>query len=137
MKKRLALMFVMTLVLFASVSMVCAQDDPAPDPPAPVDTPANNDVYVIVCDAEPGQMVVLDSNGVWLSSVRTVEITFTIGASNPKAKCTMWAGPIRPNNPVVENWNLAELKSVAAEEFQEMLDSLQTNPEAVRDRMPN
>ena len=134
MKKRFALMFVMTLVLFASVSMVCAQDeDPAPDPVPQ----ASNDVYVIVCDAEPGQMVVLDSNGVWLSSVRTVEITFTIGAANPKAKCTMWAGPIRPNNPVVENWNLAELKSVAAEEFQEMLDSLQTNPEAVRDRMPN
>lgn len=104
----------------------------APDAPEAAD---NTEVFVIVCDAKPSQWLVLDSTGKWIPSVRAVDVTLTIGDNAPKATCTMWSGPIRPKNPIVKNWTLAQLKSVTEEEFSEMLDSLQDDPEAIRRRI--
>lgn len=96
---------------------------------------AANSVFIICCDAKPGQILVLDSTGKWLSTVRDAEIKFTIGETVPTVKCTMWSGPFKPTNPEVRNWTLAQLKSVTATEFQQMVDSLQSDPEAIRRRV--
>jgi hypothetical protein len=93
-------------------------------------------VFVIVCDAKPGRWLVLDSTGKWISAVQIVDLgPISIGDTTPKITCTMWSGPIKPNNPIIKTWNLAQLKSVTEPEFQEMLDSLQADPDAIRRRV--
>lgn len=123
--------FVLPLLLVvAAIGLVHAQEPDTPAPPV-----ANDSVFIIVCDAQPSQVLVLDSNGKWLSSVRTIEMTLVIGDTSPKVKGTMWSGPIKPKTPIVKTWTLAQLKSVTEEEFTEMVDSLQGDPDAIRRRV--
>lgn len=89
---------------------------------------------VIVCDANPNQMIILDSNGKWLSSVRNVEFKIDINNS-ATITCIMWNGPIRPTNPKIETWQLSQLKSVAENDFKSIVDSLQKDPEAIHNML--
>lgn len=116
-------------------------DEDAKDPPtAPTTTPkptpemGKEFVYIIVCDAKPDQILLLNNSGVWLQTVRSVDIKFSIDIP-PTVTCTMWAGPYRPTNPEVKVWGLSQIKSVNITEFQDMVDSLQTDPEAIRRRV--
>lgn len=88
-------------------------------------------VFLIVCDAKPGQVIVLDQNGKWISSVKGVEIKFDVGKS-PTITCVIYEGLFRPSNPQTKTWVLAQMKTVASSEFQKMVDSLQTDPEAIK-----
>lgn len=92
-------------------------------------------ILVIVCDSNPEQILVLDSDGKWIPSVQSIEVKLEIGRSTPKAICTMWSGPLKPKNPEVKIWNLSQLKSVSASEFEQMVDSVQTDPEAIKKRL--
>ena len=105
----------------------------APVPAAPDKTPVatENSVFIIICDEKPGQAFVLDSTGKWLSTVRDVTISFTIGQKVPSVICTLWSGPFKPSNPEVKAFELMQLKSVTNAEFQSMIDALQTDPDAI------
>jgi hypothetical protein len=128
--KKFALVLPVMLVAM-TIGLTYAQEPAAPDTPAV----SEDSVFVIVCDAKPSQWLVLDSTGKWVSGVRSVEVTLTIGSATPTVKGTLWSGPIKPKNPQVKTWKLVQLKSVTEAEFQEMLDSLQTDSDAIRRRV--
>lgn len=137
----LSLLALATLILFVTASAQDATtaelprlDDGAAIVPVTPVAPTNS-VFIIVCDAKPGQILVLDSTGTWLSTVRDAKIEFIIGENTPKVTCTMWSGPLKPTKPDVKSWDLAQLKSVTDAEFQKMVDSLQVDPEAIRRRV--
>jgi len=96
--------------------------------------PTPDSVFIVVCDANPSQILILDEDGKWIDTIRSIELSFVMG-QRPNVKCTMWSGPFKPTVPDVKVWNLAQLKSVSEDEFQQMVDSLQTDPEAVRRRI--
>ena len=113
-----------------------AKDSPSTPTATPKSTPKieSEFVYIIVCDAKPDQILLLNNNGVWLQTVRSVDIKFSIDIP-PTVTCTMWSGPYRPTNPEVKIWGLSQIKSVNITEFQDMVDSLQSDPEAIRRRV--
>lgn len=92
---------------------------------------ANNNVLLIVCDAEPSKFILLDSDGKWLSSVREAKINYTLLAQ-PTIDCVMYDGPFKPSKPKTKTWNIIELKSVSSEEFYGYVDSLQDDPLAIK-----
>ena len=94
--------------------------------------PASGSILVIVCDSKPEKLLVLDATGKWIPAVQSVELKLEIGRTTPKAICTLWSGPIKPTNPEVKTWDLAQLKSVSAAEFDKMIDSVQTDPDAIK-----
>lgn len=90
-------------------------------------------IYVIADESSPGKIIVLDASGKWLPTVREIRQDVTlINGQNPTIVCTMYEGTYRPTKPVVKTWQLAQSKTVASHDFQQMIDSLQTNPEALR-----
>ena len=96
------------------------------------------DVFVIVCDAKPGQMLILDDQGDWMPDAREAKIAVAIGPdAQPSIECTMWTGLFRPTNPLVKNWTVNQIKSVNLVEFQKMVDDLQTDPSAIRKALAN
>ncbi len=145
MKSKMVAMIV--FVVFATVAMAQPPvvDPPAAKtkakPPAPTnpDTGSDNDqtpkasgnVFVIVCDAKPGQMIVLDGDGKWVPSVKGIEIKFDVGQS-PTLTCTIYEGQFKPSRPQMKSWTISQMKTVSNAEFQRMVDSLQTDPEAIK-----
>lgn len=93
--------------------------------------PADGNVFVVLCDARPGQLLVINSEGKWLAGVRSVEIKSEVG-KDATISCQMWDGPIRPSRPQVKTWTLAQVKTIPQTEFQRLVDSLQTDPDAIR-----
>jgi hypothetical protein len=107
------------------------------DEPKPVARPqdaaakAISGVFVIACDSEPNKIIVLDATGKWLHTVKSVEVKFDIG--HPVTiTCQMYEGVLRPSRPETKSWRLAQLKTVTEADFQQMIDNLQTDPEAIR-----
>ncbi len=92
---------------------------------------ADGNVFVVLCDARPGQLLVINSEGKWLTGVRSVEIKSEVG-KDATISCQMWDGPIRPSRPQVKTWTLAQVKTIPQPEFQRLVDSLQTDPDAIR-----
>jgi hypothetical protein len=108
--------------------------EPLEDELPPVSTPVNattNTAFVILCDENPSQIIVLDSNGAWMPGVRTAAISVEIGKPVAKIVCTLWDGPFRPTNPQTMNLQLSQIKSVSVDEFQDYVDKLQNDPMAV------
>jgi hypothetical protein len=108
--------------------------DPTPEKPAEkrTEAPASpGEAYVIVCDSNPSRVIVLDSQGKWISGVRTVEIKFEI-TQPATLQCLVYEGSIKPTKPPIKTWKLAQLKSVPTAEFQKMIDELQENPDGIR-----
>jgi len=92
-------------------------------------TPAAN-AFVIVCDSRPNQIIVLDAQGKWIPTVQSATIKVEIGHS-PQITCVMWSGLFKPTNPETKVWTLAQMKSVTAQQFQQYVDQLQTDPSAI------
>ena len=91
------------------------------------------DVFVIVCDAKPGQMLILNDQGDWVPDAREAKINVAIGPeAKPSIECTMWTGLFRPTNPVIRNGTVNQIKSVNIDEFQKMVDDLQVDPSAIK-----
>jgi hypothetical protein len=95
---------------------------------------APTSVFVIACDSAPTKVIILDQAGKWIPSIKQVEVKFEIG-SPATIVCVMYEGAIRPTNPVTKTWGLAQLKTVPATNFQQMIDTLQTNPDAIREML--
>lgn len=91
-------------------------------------------VFLIACDSQPNKVLVLDSTGKWLSAVKSVEIKFEIGQP-VVITCTLYEGYLKPTKPQVKSWQLAQMKTVAPTEFQQMVDSVQSNPDAIKDML--
>lgn len=100
-----------------------------------LDNQTSGSILVIVCDSNPEKWLVLDSDGKWIHAVRSIEVKLEIGKSTPRAICTMWSGPIRPTNPEIKTWDLSQLKTVSPTEFDQMVDSVQSDPEAIKKRL--
>lgn len=106
------------------------------EPAAQVQPQPNNNVLLIVCDAEPSKFILLDSEGKWLSNVREAKINYTLLAQ-PTIDCVMYEGPFKPKKPKTKTWNIVELKSVSSEVFYSYVDSLQDDPLAIRKMLNN
>lgn len=110
----------------------------APQPIPRLDSQqGSGSILVIVCDSKPEKLLVLDAAGKWIPSVQSIEVKLEIGRTTPKAICTLWSGPIKPTKPEVRTWDLAQLKSVSSSEFDQMVDQVQSDPEAIRKRLTN
>ncbi len=88
-------------------------------------------VFVIVCDSAPNKILVLAQDGKWMPSVRSIDIKVAIGEP-ATITCTMYEGSIKPTTPKVKVWQLSQMKTVPNADFQQMVDDLQTNPDAIR-----
>lgn len=118
-------MFYVTAVTMLALAFI---QDPAPTAQQPQ---ANNNVLLIVCDAEPSKFILLDSDGKWLANVREAKINYSLLAQ-PTIDCVMYEGPFKPTKPKTKTWNIVELKSVSSEEFYNYVDSLQDDPSAIK-----
>lgn len=87
-------------------------------------------VFIIACDVEPKKIIILDNTGKWLNDVKSVNVIFA-GGVPPIVTCTIYRGFVRPTRPEIKTWKLAQFKSVNTEDFQSMIDGLQTDPNAV------
>ena len=116
-----------------TIVTVSATDAQVPTPvPTPVPgTITKDSVFIIICDEKPGQVFVIDSAGKWLSTIRDVTISFSIGQKIPSVVCTLWSGPFKPTNPEIKTFELVQLKSVTNNEFQSMIDASETDPEVI------
>lgn len=92
-------------------------------------------VFLIVCDANPDKIIVLNGQGKWIPTVKEAMIKFQTGIK-PKITCMMYSGFYKPTNPEVKVWQIAQLKSVTPVEFQQMIDSLQKDPESIKKAIP-
>jgi hypothetical protein len=102
---------------------------PKKDESQPKTDPAS--AFLIVCDAQPARVILLDANGKWVPTVKSVEIKFDLGGVNT-ITCVLYEGPLKPTAPIIKTWVLSQMKSVTAVEFQKMIDSLQSSPEAIK-----
>lgn len=90
-------------------------------------------VYVVTDETNPGKIIVLDTNGKWLPTVREIrQETTLITGQNPTVVCVMYEGTYRPTQPSVKTWQLMQSKTVTSHEFQRLVDDLQTNPDALK-----
>jgi hypothetical protein len=64
-------------------------------------------------------------------SVKEIDIKFEVG-KEASITCTIYEGVLKPSRPVTKTWTLAQMKTVSATEFQKMVDSLQTDPNAIK-----
>lgn len=96
--------------------------------------PAQGSAFIIVCDSSPNQVIVLDSQGKWLPTVRSAKVEIEIGKP-ASITCVMWSGQFKPSNPETRTWTLSQMKSVNAQQFQTYVDQLQTNPNAIAQGM--
>jgi hypothetical protein len=87
-------------------------------------------VFLVICDSSPSKIIVLDDTGKWLHRVRDTEIK--IDGSTPIIKCTLYEGHYRPTSPEIKVWRLNQIKTVSETEFQNMINKLQSDPEAVK-----
>ncbi len=104
---------------------------PTAPPKAPVEPKGDGSAFVVVCDAKPGQMIVLDSTGQWVSGVKVIKLDLEVGQV-PSISCIIYEGQYRPSKPTTKTWVLTQIKTVSAADFQQMIDSLQTDPNAIR-----
>ena len=102
-----------------------------------VNTADTKTVFLLICESDPQLLCVLDNKGNWINEVRSAKINFTIGEGKPQIECTMWAGPFKPSKPKVITWDLIQIKSIDKQKFQTIIDSLQSDPSAVRKMITN
>lgn len=87
--------------------------------------------FLIICDTDPGKFIVLDDAGLWLPDVKSADVIINIG--NPATiRCTMYAGLIKPTNPLVRSFMLVQIQSVPLTDFQKMIDGLQRDAAFVK-----
>jgi hypothetical protein len=137
MKSSLLVLLILTTTAFGQDGIVTSSTTGTSQPQAipRLDNQTSGSILVIVCDSNPEKWLVLDSDGKWIHAVRSIEVKLEIGKSTPKAICTMWSGPIRPTNPEIKTWDLSQLKTVSPVEFDQMVDSVQSDPEAIKKRL--
>jgi len=134
------------LILMVMVMPVMAQPKKEETPKKEEDAPsvkkddeiprldASMSAFVIVCDSQPSKMLVLDSTGKWMSTVKSVDVKVEIGQP-ATITCTLYEGYLKPTKPQVRTWQLAQMKTVTATEFQQMVDAIQSNPDAIKDML--
>jgi len=124
---------ILASVLLSQFTTVAAQEKTATKTPTSTQKSTistGKSVFMIVCDAKPGQLLVLNEKGEWISTVKAVEINMEIG-KKATVSCTMWSGQFKPTNPDSKTWELQQLRSVSAAQFQTYIDKLQVDPAAI------
>jgi hypothetical protein len=92
---------------------------------------AQDKAFLVLCDAAPGQLIVLDSQGNWIPDVKSVSIT--IGIDNKSEMTTVaYVGVIKPTNPKTKTYELVQVKSVSKQQFTGIIDGLQSDPAYVK-----
>lgn len=123
----------MLATLVQMTALAAFGQPPATTPPVTVkkEETKTESVFVVVCDGKPGQMVVLDSNGKWIPNVKNIEIKLEVGQP-ATITCVIYEGVLKPSNPPVKTWSLSQMKTMSNSEFQKLVDSLQTDPSAIK-----
>lgn len=133
MKQHLVAIGLLVLILGA-ISAQEPQPPPKPKETKPeIKAPTTQKIHKIVCDENPNRIIVVDEHGKWMATVRE---TTTITTANPDSPvmvtCVMYEGLIKPSQPLTKTWRLASEKSLSAAEFQQLIDALQNDQEAVK-----
>lgn len=85
-------------------------------------------VVLIINSENNSQILVLDNGGTWLSDVREVKVSITIGAAilqqKPSVECVMYRGFIRPKNPEIQVFDLESILLADEKEFEEIVNKL-------------
>lgn len=100
--------------------------------------PGSGAVFLIVCDSDPTKIIVLDNSGKWMNNVKAANVSMKLGQPT-SLECIMWDGPFKPSNPSCLTWELLQLQSMSAVEFQKMTDGLQSDPlfiKKIQDKKP-
>lgn len=116
------------VVLVGIFTVCCAQLAKAQELPR-LDSDVKN-AFIIICDTSPGKTIVLDENGKWLHRVKELDIR--LESNTLMMKCVMYEGPYKPSAPEIKSWRLSQVKSVSEQEFQTMINALQTDYDAVK-----
>jgi hypothetical protein len=87
--------------------------------------------FLVMCDAVPSQLIVINSNGEWIPHVKSVIININInGVTELIAKS--YKGVIEPSNPETKTYELAQIKSISQQQFTAIIDGLQQDTSYVR-----
>lgn len=97
----------------------------------------NGSAFLIVCDAQPNKVLVLDSNGKWIPNVKGIELKLDIGAGSVVVSCTIYDGIVKPSKPQIRIFTVTQMKTTNAVEFQQLIDDLQSNPDAIKNFLKN
>jgi len=117
--------------------------DPDPTTPDPVITPdqttstvttneteINNPtiqdkpILILINEESPDQIIVFDSTGKWLDTIKSIAINIDVGTGSIMATTTLWKGILKPKNPKIQKYRVKELKSVTTEMFNDKLVEL-------------
>lgn len=81
-------------------------------------------ILILINESSPDQMIIFDSNGVWLDSIKSGTLELEIGTGKITATLLSWKGVIKPKNPKTSKYKVKELKSVTSVEFENQLEQL-------------
>lgn len=127
----LLIAIVALLISSPHMANVGAQEDtPTTEDTTLTTATAQQSAFVIICDSKPNQIIVLDSTGEWLPTVRQAYIAIEIGKPSTIV-CSMWSGQFKPTNIASKTWSLSQIKTVSVTQFQIYIDKLQIDPLAI------
>jgi hypothetical protein len=108
------------LLIFAST--IFAQEiEPTKQVPAE-SNPAT--ILLLLNESQPNQVIVYDSKGEWLSSIREIKLTIDLLGTGIQAECTSWKGVLRPSSPKKYTTQVKEIKSITSDDFASRLADL-------------
>ena len=111
--------------LLFSATIAVAQDNS----PTPEDVAKSNDppsILLLVNESQPNQVIVYDTKGVWLFSIRQIKITLDLAGAGIKAECMAWKGVYKPTAPKKFTAIVKEIKSIPSSAFKERVEELNT-----------
>lgn len=117
MKNVLALLTCFFLVLSTPVS---SQEFQKRTPP----TQESKRAVLIINSDNVSMMLLVDTNGRWISEARQIKMTTKLG-TKPKVACKIYRGLYEPSNPEEKSWELSGIVGTDNEQFKVILDDLQ------------
>lgn len=103
-----------------------APTTPAPTP-APAAAPAEElekPILIMINELSPDQMIVFDTTGKWLDTVKSISMNVDVGSGSIIATITSWKGVLKPKTPKINKYKVKELKSVTEDVFNEKLEEI-------------
>lgn len=107
---------------------------PAATPPAPAPAPKPQNqpdvaldtklALVLVNEMSPDQVIVFDTTGKWLDTVKSMTVVMDVGTGSIVGTFTSWKGVMKPKTPKIIKMKIKEIKSVSADIFNEKLEEV-------------
>lgn len=79
---------------------------------------------VLVNEMSPDQVIVFDTTGKWLDTVKSMTVVMDVGTGSIVGTFTSWKGVMKPKTPKIIKMKIKEIKSVSADIFNEKLEEV-------------